>query len=70
MYSTQISEMSATEKLQLMDAIWEDLSAAPERFEPPIWHSKELEKNKARREMGLEELMTLQEAKQFFSPSR
>jgi len=55
--------MSVPEKLQLMDALWDDLSAVPERFNPPPWHREELEKTKARREMGLEEPMTLEEAR-------
>lgn len=60
---TQISDMSVPEKLQLMDALWEDLSATPEQFEPPAWHRNELEKTRTRRDLGLEEPMTLEEAR-------
>lgn len=56
--------MSVPEKLQLMDALWEDLSSKPEQIDPPNWHGKELENTKARREMGLEQPMTLEEAKE------
>lgn len=62
--------MSVPEKLQLMDALWEDLSTTPEQFEPPVWHREELEKTKARREMGLEEPMTIEEARGRLFPNR
>lgn len=63
MNPAQISEMSVPEKLQLMDALWEDLSTTPGQFEPPAWHREELEKTKDRRDQGLEEPMTLEEAR-------
>jgi hypothetical protein len=67
---TQISTMSVPEKLQLMDAIWEDLSSAPGQFEPPSWHREELEKTQARREKGLEEPITLEEARNRLFPNK
>ena len=70
MDTTQISAMSVPEKLQLMDAIWEDLSTSPEQFEPPSWHREELEKTQARRELGLEEPMTLEEARNRLFPHK
>ena len=70
MDTTKISAMSVPEKLQLMDAIWEDLSTPPGQFEPPSWHREELEKTKTRREMGLEELMTLEEARNRLFPHK
>lgn len=70
MDTTQITGMSVPEKLQLMDAIWEDLSSAPEQFEPPGWHREELDKTQARREMGLEEPMTLEEARGRLFPNK
>jgi len=70
MNATQITEMSVPEKLRLMDALWEDLSANPEQFESPIWHREELEKTRVRREMGLEEPMTLEEARNRLFPKK
>jgi hypothetical protein len=70
MDTTKISAMSVPEKLQLMDAIWEDLSTPPGQFEPPSWHREELEKTKTRREMGLEEPMTLEEARNRLFPHK
>jgi hypothetical protein len=35
----------------------------PDQVELPSWHGKELEHTKARRKMGLEEPMTLEQAR-------
>jgi hypothetical protein len=63
MITTEISSMSVTEKLKLMDALWDDLSATPDQIELPSWHGEELGNTKARRQMGLEEPMTLEQAR-------
>jgi len=34
--------MTAEEKLQTMEAIWQSLSADPEAVESPAWHDDEL----------------------------
>ncbi|MEN8662263.1 MAG: addiction module protein [Lentimonas sp.] len=70
MNSAQISEMSSREKLQLMDALWDDLSTTTEQFEPPTWHGEELKRTEARRELGLEEPMTLEEARNRLFPKK
>jgi hypothetical protein len=59
----EISRMSVTEKLKLMDVLWDDLSATPDQVELPTWHVEELENTKARRKLGLEEPMTLEQAR-------
>ncbi len=33
-----LHEMSLEEKLQTMEALWEDLSREPDRIESPSWH--------------------------------
>jgi hypothetical protein len=38
-----LHELSVEEKLQLMEAIWVDLSGEPDRVESPGWHQKVLE---------------------------
>jgi hypothetical protein len=63
MITPEISSMSVTEKLKLMDALWDDLSATPDQIELPSWHGEELENTKARRKLGLEEPMTLEQAR-------
>ena len=63
MTTADISKLSVSEKLKLMDALWEDLSATPERIESPDWHREELEKTAERRRKGLEPSMSLDEAR-------
>ena len=43
-----LHEMSVEEKLQLMEAIWADLSREPERVESPTWHQEVLEETERR----------------------
>lgn len=37
-----LKEMTVEEKLQLMEAIWDDLSRNAEQLPPPDWHAEEL----------------------------
>lgn len=37
-----LDEMSIEEKLQTMEALWEDLSVDPTKIESPAWHEEEL----------------------------
>ena len=37
-----LNEMTPEEKVQTMEAIWENLSANPEAIESPAWHEEEL----------------------------
>jgi putative addiction module component (TIGR02574 family) len=37
-----LNEMTAEEKLQTMEAIWQSLSAKPDAIESPAWHEEEL----------------------------
>lgn len=37
-----LNEMSIEEKLQTMEALWENLSADPTAIESPAWHEEEL----------------------------
>jgi Putative addiction module component len=43
-----LHEMSVEEKLQLMEAIWTDLSRESERVESPTWHQEVLEETERR----------------------
>jgi hypothetical protein len=38
-----LSEMTVSEKLQLMEALWADLSRNPDDLESPEWHGEVLE---------------------------
>ena len=37
-----LSEMSLAEKLQAMEALWDDLSRNPDALESPAWHEEVL----------------------------
>lgn len=39
----RLDEMSVPEKLQLMEALWQDLSRKEEAIESPDWHREVLE---------------------------
>jgi hypothetical protein len=47
-----LGEMSVEEKLELMEAIWIDLSQDPDRLESPTWHKDVLEETEKRVESG------------------
>ncbi len=38
-----LKNMTTSEKLQLMEALWEDLSRKADAFESPEWHREVLE---------------------------
>jgi Putative addiction module component len=46
-----VQKMSRTEKLKLMEVLWEQLSRPDDAFESPAWHGDEL----SRTEQGLAE---------------
>ncbi len=41
--AVRLSEMTLSEKLQLMEALWVDLSRQGDAFESPEWHHEVLE---------------------------
>ena len=43
-----LHEMTLTEKLQLMEALWEDLSRNADALESPDWHREVLEERERR----------------------
>jgi Putative addiction module component len=43
-----LEEMSVADKLQLLEAIWADLSRVPDHVESPAWHTEALEETKKR----------------------
>jgi hypothetical protein len=47
-----LGEMSVEEKLELMEAIWTDLSRDPDRLESPTWHKDVLEETEKTVESG------------------
>ena len=55
--------MSRVEKLQTMEAIWEDLSHAESEVESPAWHEDLLKETEARVAAGLERIADWEIAK-------
>jgi putative addiction module component (TIGR02574 family) len=47
-----LNEMTAEEKLQTMEAIWQSLSGNPETIESTEWHQDELRVRKAQLASG------------------
>jgi Putative addiction module component len=47
-----LDQMSVEEKLQVMEAIWTDLSRDPHGLESPGWHKEALEETQKRIESG------------------
>lgn len=58
-----LNEMSVEEKLQTMEALWENLSANPEAIESPAWHEEELRVREQRIASGDAEFIDWEKAK-------
>ena len=58
-----LNEMSVEEKLQTMEALWENLSANPEAIESPAWHEEELRVREQRIASGDAEFVDWEKAK-------
>ena len=61
MKTADIEKLSKEEKLELMEAIWEDLSKT--EVAAPAWHKKALEETEKRVSEGLEQPVDWKEAK-------
>ncbi|MBL7647762.1 MAG: addiction module protein [Candidatus Hydrogenedentes bacterium] len=59
----QIAQMSRAEKLQLMEALWVDLSRAGSEVESPDWHRPALEETESRLAAGEECVLDWDDAK-------
>ena len=59
-----LAEMTTREKLELMEALWVDLTRDEAAFESPEWHREELEKTRKRIEAGEEKPIDWEVAKQ------
>ena len=58
-----LNQMSVQEKINAMEAIWENLSANPETIESPAWHQEELRVREARVESGETRFVDWEKAK-------
>lgn len=53
----EVKQLPFAEKLQIMEAIWEDLRAQAERVPVPPWHQELLDERRKAVEEGREELL-------------
>ena len=59
----QLDRMTRVEKLQTMEAIWDDLSHAEPEVESPAWHEAALQETGARVAAGQERIADWEMAK-------
>ena len=59
----QVEQMSRTEKLQVMEAIWTALSASDVEVESPAWHADALRETEERFSRGEERIVDWESAK-------
>jgi len=58
-----LHEMTLEEKLQAMEALWDDLSRNPETLESPSWHEGVLGERQQRIDSGETRFMDWEQAK-------
>ena len=58
-----LNEMTLEEKLQVMDALWEDLSRSAENFKSPDWHQEVLAEREKLIESGQAKFVDWEQAK-------
>lgn len=56
--------MTLSEKLQLMETLWDDLARKPDDLESPAWHQEVLEECRRRAETGEEQFRDWQAVKE------
>lgn len=58
-----VRELPRSEKLKLMEALWEALSRPDDEFESPAWHANELAETERRLTEGKEQSLDWETAK-------
>jgi hypothetical protein len=58
-----LNEMSAEEKVQAMEAIWQSLCVEPDAIESPAWHEEELRVREAQIASGEAKFVDWEKAK-------
>jgi hypothetical protein len=59
-----LRQLPRSEKLKLMETLWEELSRPDDEFESPAWHAKELAATERRLAEGKEQVLDWDTAKQ------
>jgi len=60
-----IEEMTGTQRVELMEALWKVMRRSPQEVEPPDWHRKVLEEREHALASGEIEFMDWEEAKAY-----
>ena len=63
MNAIEIQQMSTTERLQAMEALWDSLTQSPSELESPDWHKSILAERRQKIEDGTAEFISLDELK-------
>ncbi len=58
-----LKKMPRSEKLRLLETLWEDLSRPESDYESPPWHAKELAETERRLAAGHEQVIEWETAK-------
>lgn len=58
-----LAEMTAQEKLRVIETIWEDLARHERQVKSPEWHFDELKARDQRRKAGQEKVLDWEDAK-------
>ena len=59
-----VRQLPRSEKLKLMEALWDELSRPDDAFESPAWHAKELATTERRLVEGEEQVLDWEAAKE------
>ena len=59
-----IHELPNTEKIKVMEFLWEELSVNEDNYDSPQWHQQALKETEQRFDEGKEELIDWKQAKQ------
>ena len=63
MSAETVEKLSRSEKVKLMEVLWEQLSRPADAFESPAWHADELKATEQRLAKGQEQSMDWDAAK-------
>jgi hypothetical protein len=64
MVELPLSQMTLSEKLQLMETLWDDLSRRPDELQSPAWHKEVLDESRRRADSGEEQFTDWEAAKE------
>jgi hypothetical protein len=59
-----LRQLPSSEKLKLMETLWEELSRPDDEFESPAWHATELAATERRLAEGKEQVLDWDKAKE------